>query len=165
MNKQEQNILKTIEKFARKLPKFPDGRINYSNSDTAPVATIFIKYRDKILLLKRSDEVREYKGKWNVVAGYLDEFKPFHEKILEEINEETGINESNILSIQFGKQYEFTDEKINKTWIIHPVLVELRNEPKIKLDWEHTEYKWIKPEELKIFDIVPELDKSWENIA
>jgi hypothetical protein len=31
----------------------------------------------------------------------------------------------------------------------------LKDEPKIKLGWEHTEYKWIKPEELKIFGTVP----------
>lgn len=32
----------------------------------------------------------------------------------------------------------------------------------IKLDWEHTEFMWIRKEELKNFDIVPELDKSLE---
>ena len=39
-----------IQKFSDKLPKFPDGRINYSNSKIAPVITIFIKYKfDKSL--------------------------------------------------------------------------------------------------------------------
>jgi hypothetical protein len=42
--------------------------------------------------------------------------------------------------------------------------VELKNKPEIKLDWEHTEYKWIKPGEFKEFETVPKLDKSLENI-
>jgi len=163
MEEKEWKILKTIEEFANKLPKFPDGRIDYSKSDTAPVITVFIKHRDSILLLKRSDKVRTYQGKWNTVAGYLDERRPIREKILEEIKEELGISEDNILSIYLGEPYEFTDEKANKTWIVHPVLVELKNKPEIKLDWEHTEYKWIRPEELKDFDTVPKLGKSLEN--
>ena len=163
MREEEQKILKTIEEFANKLPKFPDGRIDYSKSDTAPVITVFIKYGDKILLLKRSDKVRTYQRKWNAVAGYLDELRPIREKILEEVKEELGISEDNISQIRIGKPYQFTDTKANKTWIVHPVLTELKNKPEIKLDWEHTEYKWIKPEELKEFETVPNLDKSLEN--
>ena len=155
----EQKILETIKQF-EKLPKFPDGRINYSNSDIAPVITVFVKYKDKILILKRSNKVRVYQRKWNTVAGYLDELRPVRDKILEEIHEELGINEDNILSIHIGESYKFTDTKVNKTWIVHPVLVELKNRPSIKLDWEHTEYKWIKPGELKNFDIVPKLEES-----
>ncbi|MCK4520390.1 NUDIX domain-containing protein [Candidatus Parcubacteria bacterium] len=164
MDKTEEKILKTIKEFAKKLPKFPDGRIDYSNSDIAPVITVFIKYKDKILLLKRSNKVRVYQEKWNTIAGYLDEIKPVREKIVEEIKEEIGISEDNISSIHIGEPYEFTDAEVNKIWIVCPVSVELRNEPNIKLDWEHTEYKWIKPEELKKFDVVFNLDKSLENV-
>lgn len=163
MDEREHKILKTIKGFAEKLPSFPDGRIDYSNSAIAPVITVFIKYKDKILLLKRSDKVRTYQGKWNTVAGYLDELKPIREKVLEEIKEEIGINEDNFLSIRIGEPYEFTDFEVNKTWVIHPILVELKYKPDIKLDWEHTEYKWIKPEELKEFEVVSNLDKSLEN--
>ncbi len=42
---------------------------------------------------------------------------------------------------------------------------ELKNKPEIILDWEHTEYKWIKSKELKNFDMVPNLDKSLENAS
>lgn len=157
MNKE---ILKTIEKFAEKLPKFPDGRIDYSKSDVAPVITVFVKHEDKILLLKRSDKVHTYRGKWNTVAGYLDELKPIHEKILKELNKELGIGKNAISSIHLGRPYEFADRDINKTWLVHPVLVELKERPEIKLDWEHTEFKWIEPEELKNFDVVPKLEES-----
>ena len=165
MRKREEEIFNTIKEFAKRLPKFSDGRIDYSNSNIAPVITVFIKYKDELLLLKRSNKVRAYQGKWNVVAGYLDELKPVRKKALEEIEEELKIPESNILSIYVGESYEFIDTKIKKTWIICPILVELKNKPKIVLDWEHTEYKWIKLKELKIFDIVSNLDKSLENAS
>jgi 8-oxo-dGTP diphosphatase len=164
MDEKEEKILKIIKDFSKNLPKFEDGRINYSNSDTAPVITVFIKYEDKILLLKRSDKVLTYKGKWNTVAGYLDELKSIQEKIIGEVKEELRIEENNIFSIFIGESYEFKDKKIGKTWIIFPVLVELKNEPEIKLDWEHTQYKWIKMDELENFDIVSSLKESFKRV-
>jgi len=160
----EQKIFETIKEFAKKLPKFSDGRINYSSSDIAPVITVFVKYKNKILLLKRSNKVRVYQNKWNTVAGYLDELKPIREKVFEEIKEELGIDKSNVSTIIFGKTYEFIDNEVNKTWIVHPVLIELKSKPEIKLDWEHTEYKWIEPRELKKFDIVPKLEESLKRV-
>ncbi len=165
MYSKEEKILNTIREFAEKLPKFQDGRIDYSNSDIAPVITVFIKYEYKILLLKRSNKVRTYQRKWNAIAGYLDELKPIREKAIEEIQEETQINRDNILSFHIGETYKFIDSQINKTWIIYPVLVGLNRLPEIKLDWEHTEYKWIKPEQLKEFDIVTNLEKSFKKAA
>lgn len=151
---------KVLQDFSENLPKFSDGRINYSGSDKAPVLTCFVKYKDKILLLRRSDKVRTYQGLWNTVAGYLDEFVSVQEKTYRELQEELGITVDLIKQIKQGEPYEFNDKNINKTWIIFPVLAELNREPVIKLDWEHIEYQWIDPTDLKKFDIVPNLEKS-----
>jgi len=156
-----ENILRELSK---KLPKFSDGRIDYSASDKAPVLTCFVKYRDKILLLKRSGKVRAYQGLWNTVAGYLDEIKTIKDKAHEELNEELGINKENILKTKLSDPYEFYDKDIQKTWIIFPVLVELKNKPAIKLDWEHVDYKWIKPERVDEYNIVPNLDITLEKV-
>ena len=149
-----------LREFSEKLPKFSDGRIDYSSSNKAPVLTCFVKYENKILLLKRSDKVRVYQGLWNSVAGYLDEFRPLEEKALEELREELGITADIIKQTKLGQPYELNDDNAKKIWVIFPVLVELNKEPVIKLDWEHTEYKWINPADLKSFDIVPDLDKT-----
>jgi 8-oxo-dGTP pyrophosphatase MutT (NUDIX family) len=149
-----------LREFSEKLPKFPDGRIDYSDSDKAPVLTCFVKYKDKILLLKRSDKVRIYQGLWNSVAGYLDEFRPLEEKVLEELREELSITPDLIKQTKLGQSYELIDSKAKKIWIVFPVLVELNKEPKIKLDWEHTDLKWIDPADLKNFNTVPDLDKT-----
>ena len=160
----EEEILKLLHEFAEKLPKFPDGRIDYSNSDVAPVITIFIRYGDKILLLRRSGKVGTYKGKWNTVAGYLDEVKPIREKVLEELLEEVGIREDEVSSINFGESYKFVDQLVNRTWIVYPVLVDLKERPEIKLNWEHEEYRWIDPKELKNYDTVPKLEESLKRV-
>lgn len=149
-----------LREFSEKLPKFSDGRIDYSNSNKAPVLTCFVKYGDKILLLKRSDKVRTYQGLWNSVAGYLDDFRSLEEKALEELREELGITVDIIKQAKLGRPYELVDDEAKKIWIIFPVLVELNKEPVIKLDWEHTDYKWIDPADLKSFNIVPGLDKT-----
>ena len=153
----------TFKKLTKDLPKFEDGRINYSDAKQAPVLTCFVKYNEEILLLKRSDKVRTYQGMWTSVAGYLDELIPLEEKALEELKEELGIKKDLIKEIKLGKAYKFKDEKIDKTWFIFPVLIELNKRPNIQSDWEHTEYRWIDPKDLDGFNIVPNLDKSLKN--
>ncbi len=158
------DILGLIKKLEKELPKFPDGRINYSKSKIAPVITVFVKYGDRILLLKRSDRVSTYRGKWNTVAGYLDEVKPIEEKVFEELKEEVGIDRDLVSSIRIGKVYEFYDDKIDRKWIITPVLVELKELPKIRLNEEHTEYRWIRFDEIENFDTVPNLSESLKRV-
>ena len=76
------NIEKLLNELSKKLPKFEDGRIDYSNSNISIVVTVFVKFQDEILLLKRSDKVSTYQGKWNTVAGYIDDLKPIKNKII-----------------------------------------------------------------------------------
>ena len=155
---------KVLREFSEKLPKFSDGRIDYSDSDKAPVLTCFVKYEGRILLLRRSDKVRVYQGLWNSVAGYLDEFRPLEEKAHEELREELGITSDLIKQTKLGQPYELTGNKAKKIWVIFPVLVELNKEPVIKLDWEHTDFRWIDPADIKSFDIVPDLDKTLSRV-
>lgn len=160
----EQSTREMVKNLAAKLPKFPDGRINYSQSDVAPVVTVFIECDGKILLLRRNEKMRNYPGRWNAVTGYIDEVVPVKQKVLEELREETGITEKEIAAIHYGKPYEMKDEQLRKTWIIHPVLVKMNMRPEIKLDQEHTECLWIAPEELSRFDTPPKLDESLNRV-
>lgn len=157
-------IMGVVEELSKVLPKFPDGRINYSESDKAPVITVFVMHNDDLLLLKRSDNVSTYEGKWNVVAGFLDDFKPVEEKVFEELKEELDIDKTVIKDINFGKQHEVKDNDIGKIWVVQPVLVKLKEKPEVKLDWEHDECTWIKKDELNRFDVVPGLEKGFENL-
>ncbi len=161
----EDEILNTVKELIKSLPKFPDGRIDYSHSDLAPVITVFVKSGNQLLILRRSDKVGSYQGKWNTVAGYLDEVKPVRNKVLKELEEEIGVEEDEISSITYGEPWKFRDSEIGRTWLINPVMVELKQKPRIKLDWEHTEFKWIEPSELNDFATVPNLVKSWKKVS
>ena len=76
-----------------------------------------------------------------------------------EILEETGINEEEIELLKANKQIkiEATQYK-NHEWNIFPFLFKTKN-TEIKLNWENSEFKWIKPNEIKNYETVPELEK------
>ncbi len=135
-------IPKIVKKFDKKLPKFPDGRIDYSNSKKAATTVVFPKHENEVLILRRSNNVKHRKNKWGVVAGFLDELKPLVKKSLEELEEETGITDDIISSIIIGDPYKF--EKEGTSFISHPILTNLKTKPEVKISWEHEEYKWIK---------------------
>jgi len=44
------------------------------------------------------------------------------------------------------------------------VLVTLNKRPKIKLDWEHTEYKWISLDDLNNFNVVASFQDGYKKI-
>lgn len=142
----------TVKKLDKKLPHFSDGRIDYSNSEVATTIVAFLKFNDEILLLKRSNKVNSRKNKWGVVAGYLDEIKPVIKKATEEIEEETGIGKENFSAITKNKVFEF--EMNGVKYHSHPVLVDLKSKPDVELSWEHTEYQWVKINNIK--DYLPE---------
>jgi len=160
----ETKLQTLLEKFNKKLPHFSDGRIDYSKSDEALVLNCFVRYNDKILLLKRSQKVSHYKGKWNAISGYIDEVKPLKLKILEELKEEVDIAPHDIDNIEIGHSITFHDPNIDKIWIIFPALVDIKKNKKLSLDWEHTEYRWIKFNDLKNFDFVPGLAETLKSL-
>ncbi|MFP4005427.1 MAG: NUDIX domain-containing protein [Candidatus Hadarchaeia archaeon] len=143
----EDNVPKEVLEARRKLPKFDDGRINYTDAEKAPVVVIFMKYENEILIMKRSQNVGTHPGKWGLVAGYLDELKSVIGKGLEEISEETGIEEDKIEVMERKGKLKWFSDEAETTYISYILLVKLNDKPEIKLSWEHEDYKWIDIEE------------------
>lgn len=73
---------------------------DYSHAKSAPVIIIFVKYRDKFLLVKRSTKMLTYQGLWSCLAGFVDDDKTMEEKVKFEIEEELGLNQSDIKEIK-----------------------------------------------------------------
>ena len=138
-------------------------KTDYTNSKKAPVVACFVKHGDKFLLLKRSDKVLAYKNLWSSLAGFLDDSKSVREKAIEEITEEIGLKESDIVRLVEGPVYVFKDEAIGREWERHLVLVEVSNS-NITLNWEHTEYKWVTPEEISQYETTPGLAADLEKV-
>ncbi len=115
--------------------------------------------------MKRSQKVSNYSGKWNVVAGYLDDpNKDLCQIVLNELREEANIEKDNIGSIKYANHYNYFDKEINKTWIIFPVLIKILDKSEVKLDWEHLKSKWINPSDLTKFNIVSGLEITFSRL-
>lgn len=129
------------------------------------VVTCFLEYDNKILLLRRSERVGVYRGRWAGVSGYIEEGNTPYEQALEEIREETGLGGEDIQLVREGELLEVIDEEIGRKWIVHPFRFRVIRPEKIKIDWEHTEMKWIDPEEIAEYETVPKLAETWERVA
>ena len=121
------------------------------------VTCLLINKDGKLLILKRSRMVKTYKGLWGGVAGYIEENEKPYETALKEIREEVGIEKKNVILIREVEPFEFTDfhEGGKYDWLIHPFLFKVGEVGRLKIDWEHSEYKWIYPSEIGNFDTVP----------
>ena len=123
------------------------------------IVTSFIKDNDKLLLLKRSDRVKTMKGLWAGISGIIEKNEEPLSRAKIEIYEETGISEDKLELIKSGKELDISSPQYeNHEWKIFPFLFESRD-PIIKLNWENSEYRWIKADELKNYPVVPSLDK------
>jgi 8-oxo-dGTP pyrophosphatase MutT (NUDIX family) len=139
-------------------------QVDYTNARWAPVINCVLKYMDKILVVKRSKELFFYPGYWNGVSGFLDNQRSLSEKVADEIEEELGIPKSKIEQIRLGEIFDQEEPKYKKTWIVHPVLVEVKTD-KVKLDWEAEDYKWFTPKEAKKLKLLPGFDEVLRRLS
>lgn len=134
------------------------GQTDFTNIRYCPVINCVIKHRRKILVVQRSAGMRLYPGYWNGISGFLDDKRSFDEKVRDEIGEELGLKKKDILSITMGKIFHQEAPKYKKTWIVHPVLVEVGTD-KITLDWEAQNYQWVFPKEVMRLKLLPGFDQ------
>ena len=124
------------------------------------VVTAFLRHEGKILLLRRSDKVGTYRGKWSGISGYL-EARPLTQA-LTEINEETGISQDDVTLVARGAVLHIPDRERGIEWEVHPFLFDVAAPSRIRLDWENTELRWIRPDEIDRYPTVPALEKTLE---
>ena len=128
------------------------------------IVTSFIINDEKILLLKRSDKVKTMRGLWAGISGIIekDEMPLSRAKI--EIFEEVGIEEEWIELLKAVQQIKIVSPQYkNHGWNIFPFLFSTKN-VEIKLNWENSEFRWIKPNEIINYKTVPDLDKILTNL-
>lgn len=128
------------------------------------IVTSFIKDNEKLLLLKRSNKVKTMKGLWAGVSGIIEKDEEPLSRAKIEIFEEIGIAEDQIKLVKTAQKLRVSSPQYeNHEWEIFPFLFESK-EPKIKLNWENSEYVWIGIEELSNYKTVPSLDKVLFNL-
>jgi ADP-ribose pyrophosphatase YjhB (NUDIX family) len=146
-----------LRNISKNLP-LRDGRIDYTHAKISVVVTVFVAHKERILLLKRSAKVGSFKGHWATVTGYWDTFISARKKAQEELQEELSLRKERY-TLKQGKHFRLTYD--GHIWIIIPFLARCKTKPRIHLDWEHTAYRWILPEEMKEYKTLPKLDKSY----
>ena len=123
------------------------------------IVTSFLNHNDKILILKRSQQVRTMKGLWSGVSGIIENNETAIKRAKIEIFEEVGIKEQDIELIKSGNEISVESPQYkNHQWIILPFLFQTEISD-IKLNWENSEFRWIHVNEFKEFNTVPSLEK------
>ena len=147
-----------MKKVKQKKWKPKPGQMDFSKARWAPVINCVLSFKKKFLVVERNHDLNFYPGYWNGISGFLDDQKGLREKVEEELREELGIPADQIKKIKLGEIFDQDEEKYKKTWIVHPVLVEVKTD-KIKLDWEARNYKWLTLKEIKKLNLLPGFDE------
>jgi 8-oxo-dGTP pyrophosphatase MutT (NUDIX family) len=121
--------------------------------------TSFLTQDGQYLILKRSDKVRTMKELWAGISGIIEGNEDPLYRAKKEILEETNISEKQITLVKTASQITIdSPQYANHEWHIFPFLFSVNN-PKIRLNWENSEYRWVAPSDLTQFQTVPSLEK------
>lgn len=132
---------------------------------TNKIVTSFLKFGNRILILRRSEEVSTYKGRWGGVSGFIEKDEKPLERAVTEIKEETGLTKNDFELMKEGRSFSFNDEneELGIKWVVHPFLFRTKNK-NVKIEKEHFEFKWIKPDELEQYFTIPKLEESLRRV-
>jgi 8-oxo-dGTP diphosphatase len=123
------------------------------------VVTAFLRHRGKVLIVRRSEKVGSYRGRWSGISGYLEAPTPLVQA-LREVREETGLNEDALRLISAATPLEIPAPELNIGWVVYPFLFEIDDPERIRLDWENTELRWVTLAELRDYPTVPALTEA-----
>ncbi|HEV2230819.1 MAG TPA: NUDIX domain-containing protein, partial [Thermoplasmata archaeon] len=130
--------------------------------DAVPVVTSFLERPDgRILLLRRSEKVRTFRGRWAAVSGYM-EASPPETQARQEIREEVGFADAEVERVATAPPVYARDGP--RMFVVHPFRFRVRRSD-VRLDWEHTESEWVEPGEILRRPTVPKLDRVWAAVA
>lgn len=117
----------------------------------------------RILLVKRSERVGSYNGKWAGISGFVEPGVSPDEQAYTEIREETTLQRDQVRMLRRGTVVEYSDSELNRHFYIHPFLFEVFNPEQIKTDWEAVDMNWIDPAELGKYETVPKLQEVYDS--
>lgn len=109
-------------------------------------------YRDgKLLILKRANSDKSDANLWDLPGGKIEGNESVSDAVTREVFEETGLNEESIsLSNLHGTIIENFGSS-NK--LVIAVYVFQSSTENITLNEEHSDYHWIKPKDLSLYDL------------
>lgn len=124
---------------------------------------MFLSHHGRTLLLRRSNEVGSYRGRWAGISGFLEPNENPLSCALKEISEEVGLSTSSVFLVKTARPFPVFDKDINTLWVVHPFLFSA-DKPEIRLDWEHDTFRWIRRHDLSRFETVPKLEEALDRV-
>jgi len=107
--------------------------------------------------------VGTYQGMWAGISGYVE--VDADSQALKEIEEETHLTKEEVELVRKGDPIEVVDGEKGIKWIVHPYLFRVKHPDLIETDWEHTEMKWIEPEDIDEYQTVPRLADTLRKLS
>jgi translation initiation factor 2B subunit (eIF-2B alpha/beta/delta family)/ADP-ribose pyrophosphatase YjhB (NUDIX family) len=127
-----------------------------------PVVTVFLRNRSDVLLLRRSEAVGSYTGRWGAVAGHVEDDPD--ESARAEIREETGIDPETETSLRRrGQPFTVDDHDLDTRWLVHPYLFDCETR-RVTPNQETDDWTWVYPDEILERDTVPDLWRSYDHV-
>lgn len=131
--------------------------------DDRAAVTGFLRTDSDILLLKRSDAVGSYSGRWGGVAGHVEDHDGPDDAVRAEIREETGIDSDTCALVRRGDAFPVEDPDLGVRWTVFPYLFDCPTRA-VDLDEEHTDFEWVTPTEIYRRPTVRDLDESYDRV-
>ncbi len=135
------------------------GRVDLPDVEAKPVVSAFLRNRGRLLVVRRSERVGTFQGRWSAISGYVEGREDPRRRAAQEIREETGMKGARLR----GSGEPVITRHGDTAFIIHPFLFDAPTR-RVRLDWENVEYRWITPGELKGLPTVPRLEVVLERI-
>lgn len=129
-----------------------------AESGRSTVATVFLRNRSEVLLLKRSHSVGTYPGRWGAVSGYVEGTPA--DTARREIAEETGLTDD-VTHVRTGDP--LTVENGEFEWVVHPFLFDADTRS-IERNEESEAAAWVPPTEILRRPTVPKLWSSYDRV-
>jgi len=126
--------------------------------------TSFLESEDEILILQRSQHVSTSRGKWGGVSGNVEAGSTADEQALVEIEEETGLSRGDVALVRKGEPLQMYDERFDLMKVIHPYLFHIEDRSKISINWEHTQVRWVKPDDMGNYDTMHRLKETLSRV-
>lgn len=120
---------------------------------------------ERVLLVRRSERVRTYRGAWAAVSGYLEPGVTPLEQAYTELREEASLDRGDVELIRQGEPLPVSDAATNLNWVVHPFLFRLRAVQKVVTDWEAAESRWVNPNEIGTLATVPKLAEAFAAVT
>ncbi|ESP87271.1 NUDIX domain-containing protein [Candidatus Halobonum tyrrellensis] len=127
------------------------------------VVTAFLRDRGEVLLVRRSDAVGTYRGRWGGVSGYVEgDPDDALDDARREVREEAGVETSALTLVRAGETVAVDDEE--GSFLVHPFLFDCASREVCRNE-ELAAHEWVQPTAMPGRRTVPKLWAAYRAVG